>query len=255
MIRDVLGGPDAEVPNPYYSKAAPMQLYYLRRVVAAEASEQYQQARQKADKRRHAAQKGLSAARAVRAAEDVLKAEAAEVSREDQTEEYAVRLIGAALDLDSSLTMAERRAYRQEANETLQELGYELCHECAWRHGRQDLCIAALRHAHEEARIAAQVNAVFVDHEQPSTAPRPDPRPRRGTKANRKRGVVGWSPDNDPDCCSKSEVGRRTGWTSRMIEERLGEPDRVAFGYGTPVKLYLKSRVVAAKRTPRTTAC
>ena len=57
MIRDILGAPDAEVPNPHYSNAAPMKLYYLYRVVEAEKSEAFSAAKIKADKRRASAQK------------------------------------------------------------------------------------------------------------------------------------------------------------------------------------------------------
>ena len=240
MIRDVLGDPDAEVPNPRYSQAAPMKLYYLRRVEAAETTEQYRQACQKADKRRQAAHKGLTAARAVRDAEDVLKAEAAEVAREFRSGDHAVRLVEAALDLDGSLTMTQRRARRRDANETLERLGCGLCRVCAWRHNKNDPCITTLEHAHEEAQIAARVNDVFADHEHLMASPPPRALPR-------KPGAVGWSPNDDPDCFSKSEVRRRTGWTADMIVEKLGEPDRVVRGNGTLVKLYLKSRVAAAE--------
>ena len=75
MMRDVLGEPDKEVPNPHYRRAgAPMKLYRLARVVEAESSEDYCVAKAKADKRRASSAKGLNAARAVLEAESILKA-------------------------------------------------------------------------------------------------------------------------------------------------------------------------------------
>jgi hypothetical protein len=45
LVKQFLGEPDALKPNPYYRKAAPMQLYSPARVLGAESQEQWKQAK------------------------------------------------------------------------------------------------------------------------------------------------------------------------------------------------------------------
>jgi hypothetical protein len=54
MIRDLLGDPDANRPNPYYASAAPLRLYVLDRVVNAERTPAFAERRKKAARRRAA---------------------------------------------------------------------------------------------------------------------------------------------------------------------------------------------------------
>jgi hypothetical protein len=58
MIRDLLGDPDLYVDNPHYKKAAPMRLWRLCRVEAAEADPGFAAQRERAERRCAAAAKG-----------------------------------------------------------------------------------------------------------------------------------------------------------------------------------------------------
>ena len=240
MIQDVLGPPDREVPNPRYARAgAPMKLYYLERVVAAEATEEFRLARAKADRRRSSSRKGLAAAKVVQKAQAAVRAEQLEVNREHQIERTAEKYAAAALALDPERTMAERRGHREECNEMLREFGYALC-QCGWRHDEEEACPTTLKQAHQESQLAAQVDAVFGE------APRrADSAPK---KARRSRSVGSWSPDKTPEHMSKSEVRRSHGWSTLEIDAKLGQPDRTEQHKGTVVKLYLKNRVAKIAR-------
>ena len=241
MIRDVLGTPDREVPNPRYARAgAPMKLYYLERVIAAEATEEFRLARAKADRRRTSSRKGLAAASVVQKAQAAVRAEQLEVNREHQIERMAEKYAAAALTLDPERTMAERRSYREECNELLREFGYALCRQCGWRHDEKEPCPATLKQAHQESRLAAQVDAVFGEAPRCAvSAPK---------KARRKRSAGSWSLDKTQEYMSKSEIRRSHGWSTLEIDAKLGQPDRIEQNKGTVVKLYLKDRVAKTAR-------
>ena len=112
MVREVLGEPDATAPNPHYRSAgAPMRLYYLDRVVEAETTEEFAAAKAKAERRRRSSLKGRQAARAVRDAEAVLRAEADRAA----IEHWAGQHKRAALSDDTSMSMRDRREHRRAA--------------------------------------------------------------------------------------------------------------------------------------------
>jgi hypothetical protein len=80
LIKTFLGEPDRTAPNPVYSKAgAPMRLYAMRRIEAAEATESFAAERAKTDRRRIACAKAVvtktsTIASAMDAAEITIKA-------------------------------------------------------------------------------------------------------------------------------------------------------------------------------------
>jgi hypothetical protein len=50
MIRDLLGEPDLYADNPHYSSAAPMRLWRLQRAEAVEATQEFAQRRERAER-------------------------------------------------------------------------------------------------------------------------------------------------------------------------------------------------------------
>ena len=50
MIRDLLGEPDLHADNPHYSSAAPMRLWRLQRAEAVEATQEFAQRRERAER-------------------------------------------------------------------------------------------------------------------------------------------------------------------------------------------------------------
>ena len=58
MIRGLLGAPDLTVDNPHYKTAAPMRLWRLQRVEAAEASPEFASRRKRAERQCAAAARG-----------------------------------------------------------------------------------------------------------------------------------------------------------------------------------------------------
>ena len=233
MIRDVLGPPDAEAPNPHYSQGAPMKLYYLHRVEAAERTEEFLQAKLKADKRRSSAQKGLNTRRVTEAAESVIAEATAQRRRQQQR---AQKLIERALDVTSTITTQEREALRQSYNAITNELGYPLCVLCGWNHIDIAQCPPDMKQIDNEAQLAAQVSSIFADVQEATAFIG-----RNSPSAS--NGLVRWSPEQTPEYYSKSEVRRQTGWTTRQIKAKLGQPDRVLKGTDTTVNLYRISRV------------
>jgi hypothetical protein len=67
MIRGLLGAPDLYADNPHYKSAAPMRLWRLRRVEAAEADPGFAAQRERAERRCAAAAKGAELRMAFRA--------------------------------------------------------------------------------------------------------------------------------------------------------------------------------------------
>jgi hypothetical protein len=63
MIRDLLGEPDLHVDNPHYSSAAPMRLWRLQKVEAAEAAPGFARRRERAGRQCAAASKAAETRR------------------------------------------------------------------------------------------------------------------------------------------------------------------------------------------------
>ena len=109
-IRELLGDPDAMAPNLHYRSAgAPMKLYYLDRVVAIEQTQEFRDAKQKADQRRESSRKGLAAARAVLDAQAVINTESDLAASQAAAENWAVKHAVAALDTTWPMTTQLRR--------------------------------------------------------------------------------------------------------------------------------------------------
>lgn len=235
MVREVLGEPDATAPNPHYRSAgAPMRLYYLDRVIAAESTDEFAAAKAKADRRRKSSRKGLQAARAVQEAESTMRAEADRAADEMQTESWADNHAWAALDTSEPISMRDRRDYRRIANEMYDDLGFAMCQSCKWRHRETSDCLPAVKEAHAEALIRAEIESIF---EMP-----PDPINNTPTPASER-----WNPRKNKSHISKSEVGRRTGWSGHQIDRILGQPDEIIIESHRHVKLYSVDRVESAR--------
>ena len=235
MVREVLGDPDATAPNPHYrSVGAPMRLYYLDRVIAAESTEEFTAAKTKAERRRKSSRKGLQAARAVREAEAAMRAEADRAAYEIQTENWADKHAWAALDTSRPIGMRDRRDYRSIANEMYEELEFRMCQSCKWRHREESGCLPTIQSAHAEAMLRAEVESIF---EMP-----PDPISGTPTPIEER-----WNPKKDKSRISKSEVGRRTGWSGHQIDRILGQPDEIIIESHRHVKLYSVDRVESAR--------
>lgn len=63
MIRDLLGQPDLTVPNPYYRCAGEMRLWRLQRVQEVEATPEFTQRRERAERQCEAAARGADTKR------------------------------------------------------------------------------------------------------------------------------------------------------------------------------------------------
>ena len=182
MIRDLLGEPDRETANPWYSQVgAPMKLFFLERVIAAESTEEFRLALEKADNRRESSKKGLAAARAVQQAQAVVRDLQRDLVEREIIERWAERYGCAALDLDTGLTMADRREHRDVHNELMKEIGCPRCSKCGWRHYRDFDCFPTLKQVHREAKLAAQVDALFAEMPEQNIPPDSNLRHRRGS--------------------------------------------------------------------------
>ena len=161
MIRDLLGEPDKQVPNPHYRQAAPMKLYYLFRVGRTERTKQFRQAKEKADRRRESSRKGLQAAGAINAAKAALTRAKRKVVEEEKIEGWSYDLESLALDPDPKTTMKQRKSYRRDSNAMRGSLGMPMCRACKWRHTAEQSCSPSILDVHREARMGVQIDAVF----------------------------------------------------------------------------------------------
>ena len=237
MIRDVLGDPDRTAPNPHYSKGAPMKLWLLEDVEAAERSDEFAAAKTKADKRRESSRKGLEAAATAKAVREVMHEASDKSAWESHVEEYAQRAAEDALSLDPSITKPERELSQRDANRFLERFGYRVCPVCGWAHEKSAKCLPSITEVMQQASVATMVNQVFVGNPQlaqsfiDSAYKTDDIRPKR------------WTPDQTPDHFSTNETARRLGVTTKTVKKELGEPDKVFQSADTVVKLYSKQRV------------